>query len=162
MEQENGVTLDKLTSLAKRRGFVYPTSEIYGGLTSSYDYGPLGAELLRNIRNLWWREMIACREDMIGIDSQIILHPETWVASGHVTAFNDPLVEDKVTHKRYRADNLIEMWLEKNPQSEPVDVDGMNIDQMGEYIQAHDVKTPKEMGFFRQKRSTLCSRRRLA
>ncbi|HRY20785.1 MAG TPA: glycine--tRNA ligase, partial [Flexilinea sp.] len=100
MTQENQVSLEKITSLSKRRGFVYPTSEIYGGLTSSYDYGPLGAELLRNIRNLWWREMITCREDMIGIDSQILLHPETWVASGHVNAFNDPLVEDKVTHKR--------------------------------------------------------------
>ena len=120
MEQNNAVTLEKIAALSKRRGFVYPTSEIYGGLTSSYDYGPLGAELLRNIRNLWWHEMITTREDMVGIDSQILLHPETWVASGHVTAFNDPLVEDKVTHKRYRADHLIEQWLDKHPEVERI------------------------------------------
>ena len=77
-------TLETITALAKRRGFVYPTSEIYGGLASSYDYGPLGTELLRNIRDLWWRELISKRPDMVGLDSQILLHPETWVASGHV------------------------------------------------------------------------------
>ena len=142
MEEKTTLTLDKLVALSKRRGFIYPTSDIYGGLTSSYDYGPLGAELLRNIRNLWWREMIICREDMIGIDSQILLHPETWVASGHVTAFNDPLVEDKVTHKRYRADHLIEAWLEKNPQPEEIIVDGMGLDEIGAFIEKYHVKTP--------------------
>ncbi len=141
MNQDSETTLDKITSLAKRRGFAYPTSDIYGGLTSSYDYGPLGAELLRNIRNLWWRDLVTCREDMVGIDSQILLHPETWVASGHVTAFNDPLVEDKVTHKRYRADHLIEAWLEKNPQAEEVVVEGMNLDDIAAFIEKHHVKT---------------------
>ncbi len=117
-ETTSTLTLDKIIALAKRRGFIYPTSDIYGGLASSYDYGPLGAELLRSIRNLWWEELITRRMDMIGIDTQILLHPETWVASGHVNAFNDPLVEDKVTHKRYRADHLISAWLEKHPQPE--------------------------------------------
>ena len=143
MEQNNTVTLEKIAALSKRRGFVYPTSEIYGGLTSSYDYGPLGAELLRNIRNLWWHEMITTREDMVGIDSQILLHPETWVASGHVTAFNDPLVEDKVTHKRYRADHLIEQWLDKHPEVERIQVDGMGLDEIGAYIEEHHVTTPE-------------------
>ena len=106
--------MEKVVALAKRRGFVYPTSEIYGGLSNSYDYGPAGAELLRNIRNLWWREFINGREDMVGLDSQIILHPETWVASGHVASFNEPMVEDKETRKRYRADHLIEKWLPKD------------------------------------------------
>ncbi len=142
MSENTQVTLDKIVSLSKRRGFVYPTSDIYGGLTSSYDYGPLGAELLRNIRNLWWHEMVTTREDMIGIDSQIILHPETWVASGHVAAFNDPLVEDKVTHKRYRADHLIEDWLEKNPDAEKVVVEDLNLDGMTDYITRNHVKTP--------------------
>jgi len=105
------LTLDTIVALSKRRGFVYPTSEIYGGLANSYDYGPLGAELLRNIRNAWWREFITKREDMVGLDSAIMLHPQTWVASGHVGSFTDPLVEDKITHKRYRADHLIEQWL---------------------------------------------------
>ena len=143
MEQNNTVTLEKIAALSKRRGFVYPTSEIYGGLTSSYYYGPLGAELLRNIRNLWWHEMITTREDMVGIDSQILLHPETWVASGHVTAFNDPLVEDKVTHKRYRADHLIEQWLDKHPEVERIQVDGMGLDEIGAYIEEHHVTTPE-------------------
>jgi glycyl-tRNA synthetase len=100
--------MEKVVALAKRRGFVYPTSEIYGGLSNSYDYGPAGAELLRNIRNVWWKKFINEREDMVGLDTQIILHPQTWVASGHVGSFSDPLVEDKVTHKRYRADHLVE------------------------------------------------------
>ncbi len=142
MAENNALTLDKIVALSKRRGFVYPTSEIYGGLTSSYDYGPLGAELLRNIRNLWWHEMITTREDMVGLDTQILLHPETWVASGHVTAFNDPLVEDKVTHKRYRADHLIESWLEKNPQDEEIIVDGMGLDEIGAFIEKYHVTTP--------------------
>lgn len=122
MSDESKLTLDTIISLAKRRGFVYPTSTIYGGLANSYDYGPLGTELLRSIKNLWWREFISKRPDMVGLDSQIMLHPQTWVASGHVGAFNDPLVEDKITHKRYRADHLIEGYfneviddLEKNP-----------------------------------------------
>ncbi len=142
MNQESILTLEKITSLSKRRGFVYPTSDIYGGLASSYDYGPLGAELLRNIRNLWWRDMVTCREDMVGLDSQILLHPETWVASGHVTAFNDPLVEDKVTHKRYRADHLIENWLEKNPQPEKIFVEGMGLPEIAAFIEQYKVKTP--------------------
>ena len=77
MSVPSGASLDKITALSKRRGFVYATSDIYGGLASSYDYGPLGAELLRNIRNLWWHDMITTREDMIGLDTQILLHPET-------------------------------------------------------------------------------------
>jgi glycyl-tRNA synthetase len=139
----NHVTLDKVIALAKRRGFVFPTSEIYGGLTSSYDYGPLGAELLRIIRNLWWEKLITHRSDMVGIDSQILLHPETWVASGHVKAFNDPLVEDKVTHKRYRADHLITEWLTQNPQSEEINVEGLNLEQMGELIERLKITSPE-------------------
>jgi glycyl-tRNA synthetase len=137
-------TLDQLTSLAKRRGFVYPTSEIYGGLANSYDYGPLGAELLRNIRNLWWQEFITKRPDMVGLDTQILLHPQTWVASGHVTAFNDPLVEDVVTHKRYRADHIIEAWIERNPEKESAGfkVEDLNLNDMASYIKDHQILSP--------------------
>jgi glycyl-tRNA synthetase len=142
MTQTIPVTLEKIIALAKRRGFVFPTSDIYGGLASSYDYGPLGAELLRNIRNLWWNEMITRRQDMVGIDSQILLHPETWVASGHVAAFNDPLVEDKVTHKRYRADHLISEWLAKNPQPEEISVENLNVEDMGVLIERMKIKSP--------------------
>jgi glycyl-tRNA synthetase len=134
-------TLDQVAALAKRRGFVYPTSEIYGGLTSSYDYGPLGAELLRNIRNMWWEFFISRRDDMVGLDTQIIQHPQTWVASGHVGSFSDPLVEDLKTHKRYRADHLIEAWLEKHPVAGAV-VEDMKINDMAAFIAEHKVKSP--------------------
>ena len=136
-------TLETITSLAKRRGFVYPTSEIYGGLASSYDYGPLGTELLRNIRDLWWREMLHKRPDMVGLDSQILLHPETWVASGHVASFTDPLVEDKETHKRYRADHLIEQWLAANPGQDDVAVEDLTLAEMGEFIERNKVLSPE-------------------
>ncbi|MCE7989013.1 MAG: glycine--tRNA ligase [Caldilinea sp. CFX5] len=138
------LTLDTIVALCKRRGFVYPTSEIYGGLANSYDYGPLGAELLRNIRNAWWREFITKREDMIGLDSAIILHPQTWVASGHVGSFTDPLVEDKVTHKRYRADHLIEQWLAR-PENKgvTVDVTAMKTPDMAAFLREYKVLSPQ-------------------
>lgn len=133
-------TLDEISSLAKRRGFVYPTSEIYGGLANSYDYGPLGAELLRNIRNLWWKEFIHARRDMVGLDSQILLHPQTWVASGHVGSFSDPLVEDTVTKKRYRADHLIEAWRDK--KGVELVVENMTLDEMNALIAEKKILSP--------------------
>lgn len=138
------VTLEQIVSLAKRRGFVFPTSEIYGGLANSYDYGPLGAELMRKIRNLWWEFMIEKRDDMVGLDSQIMLHPQTWVASGHVASFTDPLVEDTITHKRYRADHLIEAWVEKNADKVEKDfsVVDLNIASMAEFMKKHQIKSP--------------------
>lgn len=141
MNKSNKDNLSSLVSLCKRRGFVYPTSEIYGGLTSSYDYGPLGAELLRKIRDTWWQELIINRDDMVGLDSQIILNPQTWVASGHVNSLTDPLVEDKVNHKRYRADHLIEDWLEKHPE-EKIIVEDLNTDQMADFIRHHNILSP--------------------
>lgn len=135
------VTLDEIVSLSKRRGFVYPTSDIYGGLTSSYDYGPMGSELLRNIKNLWWKTFISDRPDMVGLDSQILLHPETWVASGHVGAFNDPLVEDKITHKRYRADHLIEAWLTHHNRTDTA-VEDMDMAEMAAFIRDNAITSP--------------------
>lgn len=138
-------TLEDIVALAKRRGFVYPTSDIYGGLANSYDYGPLGAQLLRNIKNAWWQEFIEQRADMVGLDSQILLHPDTWVASGHVTSFHDPLVEDTVTHKRYRADHLIETWLESQPAHTELDVlvvEDMSLEDMGAFIKKHEITSP--------------------
>lgn len=133
-------SLDTLAALAKRRGFVYPTSSIYGGLANSYDYGPNGVELLRNIRQAWWKFFITRRSDMVGLDSQIILHPETWVASGHVGSFSDPLVEDTVTHKRYRADHLVENWCEKKGQD--VDVAALSLAELGAFITEHKILSP--------------------
>jgi glycyl-tRNA synthetase len=134
------VTLDTIVAFAKRRGFVYPTSDIYGGLANSYDYGPYGAELMRNIRDLWWKTFIQRRQDMVGLDSQIIQHPTTWIASGHVGSFSDPLVEDVKTHKRYRADHLIEEWLKQNDTS--VVVENMKIEDMAEFIRNNKVTSP--------------------
>lgn len=135
------VSLEEIVALCKRRGFVYPTSEIYGGLTSSYDYGPAGTELLRNIRNTWWQYFISQRSDMVGLDSQILLHPETWVASGHVTAFNDPLVEDVKTHKRYRADHLIEAWMKDHTDTQVI-VEDMTLPEMADFIKTNKIKSP--------------------
>ncbi len=97
--------MDKLVALCKRRGFIYLGSEIYGGLAGTWDYGPLGAELKRNIKNEWWKDAVQLREDIVGIDSAIMLNPKVWEASGHVEAFCDPLVECKVCHERFRADH---------------------------------------------------------
>lgn len=135
------VTLEDLVALGKRRGFVYPTSQIYGGLANSYDYGPLGVEMLRNIKSLWWRRFIHERQDMVGIDSQIILHPETWVASGHVASFFDPLVEDKVNHKRYRADHLLEQYFEKHKEHK-VAVEDLSLEDQAKMLKKFNVKSP--------------------
>jgi glycyl-tRNA synthetase len=104
--------LDEIVSLSKRRGIVYPSSEIYGGLRASWDYGPLGAEMKNNIKRQWWRSMVQERPDVVGIDSSVILAPEVWQASGHVTEFVDPLTECLSCHRRFRADHLIEAYEE--------------------------------------------------
>jgi glycyl-tRNA synthetase len=100
------VTMEKIVGLCKRRGFVFPTSEIYGGLGSTYDYGPLGVELKRNIKEAWWREMVQKRSDVLGLDSAILQHPKTWEASGHLKNFSDPLVDCKNCKQRFRADKI--------------------------------------------------------
>jgi glycyl-tRNA synthetase len=105
--------MDTLVSLSKRRGFVYPSSEIYGGLRAAWDYGPLGVELKDNIKRLWWRAMVQERDDIVGLDSSVILAPEVWQASGHITEFVDPLTECGSCHRRFRADHLIEAYTEK-------------------------------------------------
>ncbi len=103
---ENPNLMEALVSLAKRRGFIYQSSEIYGGLNGFFDYGPLGAELKRNIRDCWWRDLVHRRDDIVGLESSIIMHPKVWEASGHVAGFTDPLVDCKVSKQRYRADQL--------------------------------------------------------
>jgi glycyl-tRNA synthetase len=98
--------MEAIVALSKRRGFVFPSSEIYGGLNGFFDYGPLGAELKKNIRDCWWDDMVRRRDDVVGIESSIIMHPKVWEASGHVAGFTDPLVDCKVSKQRYRADQL--------------------------------------------------------
>lgn len=106
MEQNN--SFDKIVNLAKQRGFIYPSSEIYGGLSAAYDYGPLGVELKNNIKQAWWKMFVTSRADMVGLDSAIIMNPKIWEASGHVENFSDPLVDCKSCHKRFREDHLLE------------------------------------------------------
>jgi glycyl-tRNA synthetase len=104
--RKNAVTMEKLVNLCKRRGIVFPTSDIYGGLGSTFDYGPLGVELKRNVKEAWWREMVQWRSDVLGLDSAIFQHPRTWEASGHLRNFTDPLVDCKSCKQRFRADHI--------------------------------------------------------
>src|SRR3989304_7838524 len=100
------VTMDKIVALCKRRGFIFPSSEIYGGITGFWDYGPLGVELKNNLKKEWWRTMVYARDDVVGLDASIVMSPKVWEASGHTDAFTDPLVECKSCHNRFRADKV--------------------------------------------------------
>jgi glycyl-tRNA synthetase len=104
--QETNTVMEKIVSLCKRRGFIFPGSEIYGGLSGTWDYGPYGAELANNIKDLWWKMFVSDKEDMYGIDAAIIMNPKAWEASGHVSGFADPLIECEKCHRRFRADHL--------------------------------------------------------
>ncbi len=105
-EEVHKVTMEKIVSLCKRRGFIFPSSEIYGGLESCWDYGPIGVELKRNVKEAWWKSIVHRRDDVVGLDSSIMMHPKAWVASGHVAGFSDPLVDCKNCRMRWRATDL--------------------------------------------------------
>ncbi|MDK1031393.1 MAG: glycine--tRNA ligase, partial [Planctomycetia bacterium] len=98
--------MDKLVALCKRRGFIFQSSEIYGGLNGCWDYGPLGVELKRNVKEAWWQRNVVAREDVVGLDSSILMHPMVWKASGHVDGFSDPMVDCKACKKRFRATDI--------------------------------------------------------
>src|SRR6478735_8291396 len=98
--------MEKIVSLCKRRGFIFQSSEIYGGINGFWDYGPLGVELRKNIRDCWWNDMVRRRDDVVGLESSIIMHPKVWEASGHVGGFTDPMVDCKVSKQRFRADQI--------------------------------------------------------
>ena len=127
--------LQDIVSLAKRRGFIYQGSEIYGGLAGTWDYGPLGVQLKRNITNLWWKMFIEDREDMYGIDTTILMNPKVWEASGHTTTFNDPLIEDVKNKKRYRLDHLLE-------ENGIDDASTMSLEQMIAKVKELGLKSP--------------------
>lgn len=105
-ENSSKVEMDKLVSLCQRRGFIFPSSDIYGGLSGCYDFGPIGVEMIRNIKDAWWRSVVRERDDVVGLDTSILMNTQVWKASGHLTEFTDPLVECKICHKRFRSDNL--------------------------------------------------------
>ena len=119
MGADDVVTMDKIVSLCKRRGFVFPSSEIYGGLGSSYDYGHYGVLLKTNVKNEWWRAMLQEREDIVAIDSAILQHPRVWEASGHLAGFTDPLVDCRTCGQRFRADHLSELQCGRKPSKHP-------------------------------------------
>ena len=135
------VTMEKIVALAKNRGFVYPGSEIYGGLANTWDYGPLGAELKKNVKNAWWRKFVQESKYNVGLDAAILMNPQTWVASGHVGGFSDPLVDCKACKSRFRADKLIEDFHAANGMPEIV-VDGWSNEELEKYIAEHNIPCP--------------------
>jgi len=133
--------VDAVVNLSKRRGFVFPSSEIYGGSRSAWDYGPLGVELKENVRRQWWQSMVRGRDDVVGLDSSIILAPQVWEASGHVATFTDPLTECKQCHKRWRADQLIDGYQEKHgrvPEQGLADITCTNCGTKGNFTEPRD------------------------
>lgn len=134
------VTMDKIVSLAKTRGFVFPGSEIYGGLANTWDYGPLGVELKNNVKKAWWKKFIQQSPYNVGLDSSILMNPKTWVASGHVGGFNDPLMDCKKCKTRYRADKLIEDFGHSN--NNEIIVDGWDNAKMKQFIDENNIVCP--------------------
>ena len=126
--------MEDIISLCKRRGFIYQGSDVYGGLSGTWDYGPLGVQLKRNIMNLWWRMFVDERDDIYGVDAAILMNPKVWKASGHVDTFVDPLCEDTVNHRRYRTDHIL--------KDNEVDADGLTMEQMDEVITERGIKSP--------------------
>jgi glycyl-tRNA synthetase len=132
----NQQKMENIVSLAKRRGFIYPGSDVYGGLSGTWDYGPLGVALKRNIIGLWWKMFVEDRDDMHGIDAAILMNQKVWRASGHVDTFTDPLVEDLVTKQRYRADHLL--------KDAGFSADGLSMDDMTRLIVENGIKSPNK------------------
>lgn len=137
----NEVTMDKLVALAKGRGYVFPGSEIYGGLANTWDYGPLGVEFKNNVKKAWWKRFVQESPYNVGLDAAILMNPQTWVASGHVGGFSDPLIDCKGCKSRFRADKLIEDYMSSKGLPEEV-VDGWTNKQMEDYISDNKIACP--------------------
>lgn len=134
------VTMDKIVALAKNRGFVYPGSEIYGGLSNSWDYGPLGVQMKNNIKQAWWKKFVVENPYNVGLDSAIIMNPTTWQASGHIGGFSDPLMDCKCCKSRHRADDLIEDYMHKHGIEE--NIASWTNEQMEQYVHEHKIPCP--------------------
>ena len=132
--------METIVNLCKSRGYIYPGSEIYGGLANTWDYGPLGVELKNNVKALWRKKFIQEKKDIVGLDAAILMNPETWVASGHVSGFSDPLIDCKECKTRHRADKLIEEWAHENKQD--IIADGWTDEQMVKFIQDNKIPCP--------------------
>jgi glycyl-tRNA synthetase len=134
MTEKKNEQMEAIVGLAKRRGFIYPGSDVYGGLSGTWDYGPLGVALKKNIMNLWWKMFVEDREDMYGVDAAILMNQKVWQASGHVDTFVDPLCEDMLNHRRYRTDHIL--------KDKGLDPDGMTMQQMDAAIVENGIKSP--------------------
>ena len=135
-------TMEKVVALCKGRGFIFPGSEIYGGLANTWDYGPLGVELKNNVKKAWWKKFVQENPYNVGLDSAILMNPQTWVASGHLGGFSDPLMDCKECHERFRADQLIEAWAEENNYTIEKPIDAFSQEEMSAFVEEHHVNCP--------------------
>ena len=135
-------TMEKIVALAKARGFVYPGSEIYGGLANTWDYGNLGVELKNNVKKAWWQKFVMENPHNVGVDCAILMNPQTWVASGHLGGFSDPLMDCKECHERFRADKIIEDFAEEKGIALESSVDGWSQEEMVKFIESNQIPCP--------------------
>ena len=135
-------TMDKIVALCKGRGFIFAGSEIYGGLANTWDYGPLGVELKNNVKRAWWKKFIQENKYNVGLDAAILMNPQTWVASGHLAGFSDPLMDCKECKERFRADKLIEDWCAENSFTLPKPIDAFTQAEMKEFVEEHNIPCP--------------------
>ena len=140
MSEKRAVTMDKLVSLCKNRGFIFPGSEIYGGLANSWDYGPLGVELKNNVKKAWWKKFVQENPYNTGVDCAILMNPRVWKASGHLSGFSDPLMDCKNCKSRHRADDLVEKYAEKHNLK--ISVEGMDSDELQAFVSEHKIPCP--------------------
>ncbi len=135
-------TMDKLVALCKGRGYIFPGSEIYGGLANTWDYGPLGVELKNNVKRAWWKKFVQENPYNVGLDAAILMNPQTWVASGHLAGFSDPLMDCRQCHERFRADKLIEDWCAENGYTLEKPIDAFSQAEMKAFVEEHDIPCP--------------------
>ncbi len=143
MEINNGsATMEKIVNLCKGRGIIFPGSEIYGGLANTWDYGPLGVELKNNIKRAWWQKFVTENKLNVGLDAAILMNPQTWVASGHLAGFSDPLMDCRECHERFRADKLIEDWANENNYTLEKPIDAFSHEEMKNFVEEHNIPCP--------------------
>ena len=142
VQPDRVVTMDKITALAKNRGYIFPGSEIYGGLANTWDYGPLGVTFKNNVKKAWWSKFVQQSKYNVGIDAAILMNPETWVASGHVGGFSDPLIDCKSCKARFRADKIIEDYLVEK-EGKQISCDGWSNEEMEKYISENNIPCPE-------------------
>ena len=140
MAEKRAVTMEKLVSLCKNRGFIFPGSEIYGGLANTWDYGPLGVELKNNVKKAWWKKFVQENPHNTGVDCAILMNTRTWQASGHLGGFSDPLMDCKSCKARHRADNLVEAYVAKKNMD--VKVESMSNEELEAFITEHKIVCP--------------------